>query len=97
LRLLAHATWFTLVVMVSYLMWAVPRAGGFTPEVWAGWMNRIVVFGYLAWQVALGLHLIRRSRMRPAGVSPHPAPSYAARSQPTSAASTSFTSDTRTS
>ena len=63
LRLLAHATWFTLVVMVSYLMWAVPRAGGFTPEVAAGWMNRIVVAAYLAWQLALALHLSQRTRL----------------------------------
>lgn len=63
LRLLAHATWISLVVMMGYLMWAVPRAGGFTPEVWAGLMNRIVVAAYLAWQLALALHLMRRDRL----------------------------------
>jgi hypothetical membrane protein len=68
LRLLAHATWFTLVVMVSYLMWSVPRAGGFNPEVWAGWMNRIVVLAYLAWQLALALHLTKRGGMEVAAV-----------------------------
>ena len=96
LRLLAHATWFTLVVMVSYLFWAVPRAGGFTPAVWAGWMNRVVVFAYLAWQLALALHLMRRAGAGAAAAGRYPAPSYAARSQPATASSTSPMSESRT-
>ena len=46
----AHATWITLVLMIVYLMWAVPRAGGFNSSVAAGWMNRLVVAAYLVWQ-----------------------------------------------
>ena len=30
----AHATWISLALMAAYLLWAVPRAGGFNPEVW---------------------------------------------------------------
>lgn len=54
----AHATWISLVLMSAYLMWAVPRAGGFNPEVWAGWMNRLVVATYLAWQLIVAYRLI---------------------------------------
>jgi Protein of unknown function (DUF998) len=54
----AHATWISLVLMAAYLMWAVPRAGGFNVEVWAGWMNRLVVATYLAWQLTVAYCLI---------------------------------------
>ena len=53
----AHATWISLALMVAYLAWAVPRAGGFNPEVLAGWMNRLVVATYLAWQFAIAYRL----------------------------------------
>lgn len=55
---LAHATWISLLLMVLYLGWAVPRAGGFTPEVWAGWMNRLVVATYLAWQWGMARRVV---------------------------------------
>jgi hypothetical protein len=54
----AHATWISLALMAAYLMWAVPRAGGFNPEVWPGWMNRMVVATYLAWQLIVAYRLI---------------------------------------
>jgi len=57
----AHATWISLVLMIAYLAWAVPQAGGFNPAVWAGWMNRLVVATYLAWQLVVALHLLERS------------------------------------
>jgi hypothetical protein len=44
----AHATWISLALMAAYLAWAVPRAGAFNSEVWAGWMNRLVVATFLA-------------------------------------------------
>jgi hypothetical protein len=66
-RVAAHATWLSLLLMVLYLMWAVPRAGGFTAEVWAGWLNRLVVATYLAWQLLLARHLAQLDR-RKAGV-----------------------------
>jgi len=62
LRGTAHAAWLSLVAMVLYLAWAVPRAGGFTADVWAGWMNRLVVAAYLAWQLSLARHLTPRAR-----------------------------------
>jgi hypothetical protein len=40
----------------------VPRGGGFNPEVWAGWMNRLVVATYLAWQLLLARHLAQLDR-----------------------------------
>jgi hypothetical protein len=60
----AHATWISLVLMAVYLMWAVPRAGGFNIEVWAGWMNRLVVATYLAWQLVVACRLIANYKMR---------------------------------
>ncbi|MGH8642745.1 MAG: DUF998 domain-containing protein [Burkholderiales bacterium] len=54
----AHATWASLVLMAGYLMWAVPQAGGFNAEVWAGWMNRLVVATYLVWQLAVAYRLV---------------------------------------
>jgi len=54
----AHATWISLALMAAYLMWAVPRAGGFNPEVWAGWLNRLVVATYLAWQSIVAYRLM---------------------------------------
>ena len=54
----AHATWISLALMAAYLLWAVPRAGGFNPEVQAGWMNRLTVATYLAWQLVVSSRLI---------------------------------------
>ena len=61
---IAHATWISLALMAVYLMWAVPRAGGFNSNVWAGWMNRLVVTTYLAWQLAVAYRLIVNSKAR---------------------------------
>jgi hypothetical protein len=47
----AHLTWLSLVAMFVYLAVAVPAAGGFGPGVQAGWMNRLVVLTYCAWQI----------------------------------------------
>jgi Protein of unknown function (DUF998) len=58
----AHATWVSLALMAIYLMWAVPRAGGFNADVWAGWMNRLVVTTYLSWQFVIAYRLITNSK-----------------------------------
>jgi hypothetical membrane protein len=58
-RVAAHATWVCLLLMILYLAWAVPRAGGFNPTVHAGWMNRLVVVSYLTWQLLLARRLAR--------------------------------------
>jgi hypothetical protein len=58
----AHATWISLALMTAYLVWAVPRAGGFNAEVWAGSMNRLVVGSYLAWQIATACCLLRHAK-----------------------------------
>ena len=47
----AHLTWLSLLAMAVYLAIAVPRAGGFGPDVLAGWMNRVAVLAYWAWQM----------------------------------------------
>jgi len=60
----AHATWISLALMAAYLVWAVPRAGGFNPQVWAGWMNRLVVGSYLTWQVAVACCLFIHAKAR---------------------------------
>jgi hypothetical membrane protein len=54
----AHATWISFAAMAIYLAWAVPQSGGFTPEVAAGWMNRLVVASYLAWQITVASLMI---------------------------------------
>jgi Protein of unknown function (DUF998) len=54
----AHATWISLSLMVVYLAWAVPNAGGFTREVWAGAMNRLVVATDLGWQLIVARRLV---------------------------------------
>ncbi|RIL08091.1 MAG: hypothetical protein DCC71_00405 [Proteobacteria bacterium] len=59
-RWTTHATWISLAAMAAYLAWAVPRAGGFGPGVWAGWMNRVVIASYLAWQLAVASRLAAR-------------------------------------
>jgi hypothetical protein len=58
----AHAAWISLVLMGLYLAWAVPRAGGFNADVWAGWMNRLVVATYIAWQFTIAYRLITISK-----------------------------------
>jgi hypothetical protein len=63
----AHATWISLLLMVTYLAWAVPHAGGFTPGVWAGWMNRLVVATYLLWQLVVSRRLVENSTAHRAG------------------------------
>lgn len=57
----AHLTWISLLAMAAYLAFAVPSAGGFTPEVWAGWLNRIVVAAYLLWQGAVAYRMAQRA------------------------------------
>jgi len=50
---MAYLTCLSLVAMAGYLAIAVPQAGGFRPGVVAGWMNRLVVLTYCAWQIAV--------------------------------------------
>lgn len=59
MRLTAHLTWLSLLAMAVYLATAVPRAGGFGPEVMAGWMNRLVVLAYWAWQISASYGVYR--------------------------------------
>ena len=65
----AHATWISLALMAVYLMWALPRAGGFNPDVWAGWTNRLVVTAYLTWQLVTAFRLASSQRVKPARIS----------------------------
>lgn len=58
-RLAAHAAWISLALMIAYLAFAVPRAGGFDSSVYAGFMNRLVVLAYIAWQLVLSRRLER--------------------------------------
>lgn len=62
LRAATHATWISLAAMAIYLAWALPQAGGFSPAVAAGWMNRLVVASYLVWQIVLALLLVAANR-----------------------------------
>jgi hypothetical protein len=52
LRLLAHGTWISLVLMFILLSaWLSANYGRFGPEVPIGWLNRLVVALYLAWVI----------------------------------------------
>ena len=64
IRCSAHATWISLALMIAYLMWTVPRAGGFNPSVMAGWMNRLVVATYLIWLLVVSLRVIAIRKQR---------------------------------
>lgn len=55
---LANLTWVCLLAMVGYIGWAMSTKGGFGPGVYAGWLNRLVVAAYLAWQAALARRLM---------------------------------------
>jgi Protein of unknown function (DUF998) len=55
----AHLTWVSLLAMAIYLAIAVPRAGGFGPDVPAGWLNRAVVLAYWAWQMVASYGIYR--------------------------------------
>ena len=58
-RIAAHGTWISLALMIAYLAFAVPRAGGFDSSVYAGFMNRLVVVAYIVWQLVLARRLDR--------------------------------------
>lgn len=55
--ILANLTWLCLALMIAYVGWAMGAVGGFGPGVYAGWLNRLVVAAYLAWQFALARRL----------------------------------------
>jgi len=57
----AHFAWLSLLAMAVYLATAVPRASGFGPDVQAGWMNRVVVLAYAAWQFSASYGAYRAS------------------------------------
>lgn len=59
--ILANLTWISLALMAAYIGWAMGAKGGFGPGVYAGWMNRLVVAAYLAWQFALARRLAAKS------------------------------------
>lgn len=60
----AHATWGSFVLTGVYTIWALSRTGGFGPELWTGWMNRLVVATYLVWQVTIACRLVMNGRPR---------------------------------
>lgn len=54
LRLVAHATWISLVLMFILLSaWISANHGQFGPEVPIGWLNRLVVAVYLGWVILM--------------------------------------------
>lgn len=61
----AHATWLSLAAMSAYINWAIAHYGGFTPELMAGWLNRLVVAADCAWQIAACAYVLRRTARQP--------------------------------
>jgi hypothetical protein len=63
--ILANLSWITLALMAAYIGWAMGAKGGFGPGVYAGWLNRLVVAVYLAWQFALARRPAHQGRDAP--------------------------------
>jgi hypothetical protein len=60
----AHATWVSFFAMNVYVAWVLSTSGGFNSEHWAGWLNRLVVATYIAWQLVVGCLLLMNRRGR---------------------------------
>lgn len=45
----ANLTWISLVLMFLTIGIMLPRAGGFGPDVWIGWPNRLLMLAYGLW------------------------------------------------
>lgn len=60
----AYMTVISLMAMIGYLAVAVPQAGGFGPEVLAGWMNRLVVLTYCVWQLVVSYRVFAMNSRR---------------------------------
>jgi hypothetical protein len=63
LRLTAHLTWISVLLMfVSMFVMLSQSQGKFGPDVLIGWPNRLVVLSYCAWLMAVSWHSSRLSR-----------------------------------
>ena len=66
----AYLTAISLLAMVAYLTVAVPQAGGFGPDVHAGWVNRLVVLTYCMWQIVVSHRAAVINSLRPEQTNP---------------------------
>jgi hypothetical protein len=48
--------WLSLLLLFAVIGIMLPRAGGFGPEVWIGWPNRILMFSYGLWLMTAAYH-----------------------------------------
>ena len=66
LRVTAHLTWITLVLMFTVLGITLGQnAGQFGPSVVIGWPNRLVVIAYAAWLIVVSRHAMQFPSYQP--------------------------------
>lgn len=53
------ATLVCLVAMFGYMGIALPKVGGFGPDLLVGCFNRLVVLSYIVWQIVVARGTIR--------------------------------------
>ncbi|MCI0414961.1 DUF998 domain-containing protein [bacterium] len=60
LRWTAHSTWITLVLLDAVMIILLSlNSGKFSPAVWIGWPNRLLVLSYCAWLMAIAWYSMR--------------------------------------
>lgn len=65
---LANLTWISLGLMLAMLFIGLGKTGGeFTPDVWIGWPNRLVIVAYCGWLLQAALSAIQLDRRTPPG------------------------------
>ena len=55
----AHLNWVGLGIMVAIIATMLPKTGGFGPDVFIGWPNRLMFFTYFGWLLATAWPLAR--------------------------------------
>lgn len=56
----AHFMWISLVLLFAVIGVMLPQAGGFGPDVWVGWPNRILMLAYGLWLMTVAYHANRQ-------------------------------------
>ncbi len=63
LLVMANLTWISLGLMLAMLFIGLGKTGGaFTPEVWIGWPNRLLIVAYCAWVMVTAQGMIQLHR-----------------------------------
>jgi hypothetical protein len=52
--------WISLVLLFAVIGIMLPQAGGFGPDVWIGWPNRILMLSYGLWLMTVSYQAHKR-------------------------------------